>query len=103
MAIVRIAVHYAVALVITLFAGGVTLEARAQSDGETAAWLAAQRIDTRLAYEQFLLHFANSRYVDLAMERLVALTLDELQTDSAPEDKGIRGFGTSAAPRPDIY
>ena len=102
MAIFRIALHYAVALIVTLFAGGVTLEARAQSDGETAAWLAAQRIDTRVAYEQFLLHFGNGRYVDLAMERLVALTLEELGANE-PEDKGIRGFGTTTGPRPDIY
>ncbi len=102
MSLVRIGFRYVSAVMVMLFAGGAPIEGRAQSDGETAAWLAARRMDTRVAYEQFLLHFSNSRFVELAMDRLVALTLNELNED-AEGDPGIRGFGTTVAPRPDVY
>ena len=96
----RRATRYAVAFVATLFATGATVEA--QTDAEAAAWAAAARMGTRVGYEQFLQHFSESQYADVAIARLVELTLDEVQDDIRPAAPGLRGPRAAAAPS-DIY
>lgn len=94
--------RYVVALVATLFAPSGFVQAQTEPDAEAAAWAAAKRIGTRTGYEQFLLHFSQGKFADLAIERLVELTLDE-SDEVRPASPGTRDPGRTGDSPTDLY